>query len=180
MNMQEGRPIELGNKLIMVNWQQCPFYSDIDLDCIQIIISSVQLSHSVMSNSLWPHGLQHARFPCPSPTPRAYSNSCPSHLWCHPIISSSVFPFSSCLQSFPALESFLTGWLLTSDGQSFGASDSASVLPMNIQDLFLLEWTGWASSLTPQFKRVISLALSCLYSPILTSIHVYWETHGFD
>ena len=106
MNMQEGRPIELGNKLIMVNWQQCPFYSDIDLDCIQIIISSVQLSHSVMSNSLWPHGLQHARFPCPSPTPRAYSNSFPSHPWCHPTISSSVVPFSSYLQSFPASGSF--------------------------------------------------------------------------
>ena len=103
----------------------------------------VQLSHSVVSNSLWPHGLQHARLPCPSPTPRAYSNSCPSSQWCHPTISSSVVPFSSCLQSFPASGSFQTSHFFPSGGWRIGVSASASVLPMNIQDWFLLGWTGW-------------------------------------
>ena len=91
-------------------------------------------SHSVMSNSLGPHGLEHARLPCPSSTPRACSNSCPLSRWCHPTISSSAVPFSSCLQSFPASGSFLMSWLFESGGQSIGAS--ASVLPMNIQDSF--------------------------------------------
>ena len=91
-------------------------------------------SHSVMSNSLGPHGLEHARLPCPSSTPRACSNSCPLSRWCHPTISSSAVPFSSCLQSFPASGSFLMSWLFESGGQSIGAS--ASVLPMNIQDWF--------------------------------------------
>ena len=99
--------------------------------------SSVQFSHSVMSNSLRPHGLQHARFPCPSPTPGACSNSCPLSQWCHPTISSSVAPFSSCLQSFPASGSFLMSQLFVSGGQSTEVSASASVLPMNIQDDFL-------------------------------------------
>jgi len=98
----------------------------------------VQLSCSVVSNSLCPHGLQHARPPCPSPTPRAYSNSCPSSWWCHPIISSSVILFSSCLQSFPASGSFPMSQFFTSSGQSIGVSASASVLPVNIQDCFLL------------------------------------------
>ena len=93
---------------------------------------SVQFSCSVMSDSLQPHGLQHARPPCPSPTPRVYSNSCPLSWWCHPTISSSVIPFSSCLQSFPALGSFQMSQLLASGGQSIGASASASVLPKNI------------------------------------------------
>ena len=96
--------------------------------------SSVQFSHSVMSNSLWPHGLQHARPPCPSPTPGVYPNSGPLSQWCHPTISSSVFPFSSCLQSFPASGSFLMSQFFTSGGQSIGASASTSVLPMDIQD----------------------------------------------
>ena len=104
--------------------------------------SSVQFSHSVLSDSLWPHGLQHARLPCPSTTPGAYSNSCPSSRWCHPIISSSVVPFSSCLQSFPASGSFPMSWLFTSDGQRIGGSVSESILPMNIKDWFPLGWTG--------------------------------------
>ena len=91
---------------------------------------SVQFSHSVASDSLWPHGLQH-RLPCPSPTPRACSNSCPSSQWCHPTISSSVVPFSSCLQSFPASGSFLRSQFFASGGQNIRASASASVLPMN-------------------------------------------------
>ena len=105
--------------------------------------SSVQFSCSVVSCSLRPHGLQHARPPCPSPTPGACSNSCPLSRWCHPTISSSVVPFSSCLQSFPASGFFPMGQFFTSGGQSIGISASASVLPMNIQDWFLLGWTGW-------------------------------------
>ena len=95
--------------------------------------SSVHFSYSVMSNSLWPHGLQHARLPCPSLTPEACSNSSPSSQWCHPTISSSVFPFSSHLQSFPASGSFPMNRFFTSGGPSIGVSSSASVLPMNIQ-----------------------------------------------
>ena len=106
-----------------------------------VLLSSLQFSHSVKSNSLWPHGLQHTRLLCPSPTPRAYSNSCPLSRWCHPTISSSVIPFSSCLQSFPASGSFLVSQLFASIGQSIGASASASVLPMNIQDWFPLRLT---------------------------------------
>ena len=98
-----------------------------------------------MSDSLWSHGLQHSRLPCPSPTPGAYSNACPLSWWCHPTISSSVVPFSSCFQSFPASESFQTTPFFTSDGQSIGASASASVLPMIIQDWFPLGLTGWIS-----------------------------------
>ena len=119
-------------------------------------ISSVQFSHSVMSDSLWPHGLQHARLPCPSPTPRACSNSCPSSQWCHPIISSSVIPFSSCLQSFPASGSFPVSQFFASDSQSLGASASASVLPMNIQDWFPLWLTGLISLQSKGLSRVFS------------------------
>ena len=96
-----------------------------------------------MSDCLWPHGLQHARFPCPSPSPRAYSNSCPSSQWCHPTISSSVIPFSSCLQSFSASGSFPMNQFFPSGCQSIGVSASTSVLPMNIQDWFPLGLTGW-------------------------------------
>ena len=106
---------------------------------------SVQFSRSVMSDSLWPHKLQHARPPCPSPTPRVYPNSCPLSRWCNPTISSSVFPFSSWSQSFPASGSFQMSQLFTSGGQRIGVSASASVLPMNIQDWFPLGWTGWIS-----------------------------------
>ena len=104
--------------------------------------SSVQFSHSVMSNSLWPHGLQYSRPPCPSPTPRVYSNSCPLCQWCNPAISSSIVPFSSHLQSFPSSGSFQMSQFFTSVGQSIGVSASTSILPMNIQDWFPLRWTG--------------------------------------
>ena len=107
--------------------------------------SPVQFSCSVVSDSLRPHGLQHTRVPCLSPTPRAYSNSCPLSQWCHPTISSSVIPFSSHLQPFPASGSFPMSQLFTSGGQSIGVLPSASILPMNIQDWFPLEWTGWIS-----------------------------------
>ena len=100
-----------------------------------VVFSSVQFSHSVVSDSLQPHGLQHARLHCPSPTPGAYSNSSPSSRWCHPTSSSSFIPFSSCFQSFPTSGSFLMSQFFASGGQSIGVSASASVLPMNIQDL---------------------------------------------
>ena len=111
---------------------------------LSVQFSSVQFSRSVVSNSLWPHGLQHARPPCPSPTPRVYSSSCPLNWWCHPTISSSVIPFS-CLQSFPASGSFSVSQFFTSGTQSTGVSASTSVLPMNIQGWFPLRWTGWIS-----------------------------------
>ena len=114
---------------------------------------SIQFNLSVMSDSLQPHGLQHARPPCPSPTPGACSNSCPSSQWCHPTILSSVIPVSSCLQSFPASGSFLMSQLFTSGSQSIGASASASVLPMNIQDWFPLGWTGWISLLSKGLSK---------------------------
>ena len=114
-----------------------------------------QFSHSVMSNFLWPHGLQHARPPCPSLTPGVYSNSCPLHWWCHPTIS-SVVPFSSHLQSFPASESFRRSQVFTSGGQSIGVSASSSILPTNIQDWFPLGWTGWISLQPKGLSRVFS------------------------
>ena len=119
-------------------------------------ISSVQFSHSVVSDSLWSHALQHARFPCPSPTPGAYSNSCPLCWWCHTTISSSEVPFFSHLQSFPASRSFPMSQFYASDGQSIGVSASASVLPMNIQDWLPLEWTGWISLQSKGLWRVFS------------------------
>ena len=119
-------------------------------------ISSIQFSPSVVSYSLWPHELQHARPPCPSPTPGVYLNSCPLSRWCHPIISSSVFPFSSCLQSLPASGSFQMSQLFTSGGQSIRVSASASVLPMNTQDWSPLGWTGWISLQSKGPSRVFS------------------------
>ena len=117
---------------------------------------SVQFSDSVVSNSLWPHGMQHAGLPCPSPTPRACSNSCPSSRWCHPTISSSVAVFSFCLQSFSASASFPMSCLFTLGGQSIGVSSSVSVLPKNIQDWFPLGWTGWISLQSKGPSRVFS------------------------
>ena len=143
-----------------------------------------------MSDSLPPHGLQHTRPPCPSPTPRACSNSCPSSWWCHPAISSSVVPFSSCPQPLPASQSFPMSQLFTWGGQSIGVSASASLLPMNTQDWSPLGWTGWISLqseglsgvflLQHQFKSINSSALSLLYGSSLTSIHDYWKNHSFD
>ena len=107
--------------------------------------SSVQFSRPVMSDSLRSHELQHARPPCPSPTPLVHSNSCPLSQWFHPAISSSVVPFSSCLQSFPESGSFPMSQLFASSGQSIGVSSSTAVLPVNIQDWFPLGWAGWIS-----------------------------------
>ena len=111
---------------------------------------------SVMSDSLQPHGLQHARLPCPSSSPGACSNSCPLSQWCHPTISSSVIPFASCLQSFPASGSFPMSWLFALGGQSIGASASASVLPMSIQGWFPLGLTGLISLLSKGLSWVFS------------------------
>ena len=148
-----------------------------------------QFSHSVVSDSLWPRESQHARPPCPSPTPRVHSNSHPLSQWCHPTISCSVVPFSSCPQSFPASESFPMSQLSASDGQSVGVSASISVLPMNTQDWSPLGWVGWIScsprysqesSPTPHFKSINSSALSLLYSPTVTSTRDYWKNHSLD
>ena len=118
--------------------------------------NSVQFSLSVVSDSLRPHESQHARPPCPSPTPGVYSNSCPSSRWCHPTISSSVVPFSSCPQSLPASESFPMTQLFTWGGQSIGVSALASVLSMNTQDWSPSEWTGWISLQSKRLSRVFS------------------------
>ena len=150
---------------------------------------SVQFSRSVVSDSLQPHVPQHTRPPCPSPTPRVYPNPCALSQWCHPTISSSVVPFSSCLQSFPASGSFPMSQFFTSSGQSIGVSASTSVLPMNTQDWFPLGWTGGypcsprdsqESSSTPQFNNINSPKLSFLYSPTFTSIHDHWKNHSLD
>ena len=120
-----------------------------------------------MSDSSQPHGLQHTRLPCPSPAPRAYSNSCPLSQWCHPIMSSSVVPFSSCLQSFPAPGSFPMSQFFTSSGQSIAALASASVLPMNIQGWFSLGWTGLIS--------LPSKGLPKVFSNTTIQKHQFWE-----
>ena len=147
---------------------------------------SVQFSHSVVSDSLWPCGLQHARLLCPSPTPRVYPNSCPLSRWCHPTISSSVVPFS-CPQSFPALGSFPMSQLFASGGQSIGVSASTSVLPMNTQNWSPLGWTGGISlqskglsrvfpNITVQKHQFFFLVLSFLYTATHTSIHDFRKT----
>ena len=153
---------------------------------LDLHFSSVQsFSHAWLLVTQW---LQHARLPCPSSTPRVYSSSCPLSQWCHPKISSSVVPFSSHLQSFPASGSFQMSQFFVSGGQSIGVSASTSVLPMNIQDWFPLGMLGspccprdfQESSPTPQFKSINSSALSFLYSPTLTSTYDYWKNHSFD
>ena len=153
----------------------------------KLMFSSV--SDSVASDSLWPHGLQQARPPCPSPTTGVYSNSCPLSQWRHPTSSSSVIPFASCPQSFPASGSFPMSQFFISGGQNIGVSASTLVLPMNIQNWFPLGWTGWISLQpkelsrvfsTPQFKSINSSVLSFLYGPTLTSIYDYWKNHSFD
>ena len=152
-------------------------------------VSSVQISHSVVSDSFRPHESQYTRPPCPSLTPGVYPNSCPSSQWCHPDISSSVIPFSSCPQSLPSSESFPMSQLFAWGGQSIGVSVSASVLPMNTQDWSPLGWTGWSpcsprdsqeTSPTPQFKSINSLVFSFLHSPTLISIYDHWKNHSLD
>ena len=148
-------------------------------------LSSVQFSHSVVYNSLWPHEPQHARPPCPSPTPRVHPNPCPLSRWCHPIISSSVIPYSSCPQSFPASGSFQMSQLFASGGQSIGVSTATSVLAMNTQDWSPLGRTGWISLQSKGLSRVFSnttvqkhqFFCTQLYSPTLTSIYDHCIYH---
>ena len=146
-------------------------------------------SHSFMSDSLQPHGLQHTRLPCHSPSPGVSPNSSPLSWWCQSIISSSVVPFSACLQSFPSLGSFPMSWLFESDGQNIGASASATVLPMNIQGWFPLGLTGLVSLLSKGLSKVFSnttvrrhkfFGTQSSYGPPLTFIHNYWKNHSFD
>ena len=129
LSFHTGHLIITSNFFPVCGWFPGPLFS--------CFCHSVQFSSPAMSNSLRPHRLQHARPPCPSPTPRVYSNSCPLSWWCHPTISSSVIPFSSCFQSFPTSGSFLVSQFFSLGGQSIGISASASVLPMNIQNWFL-------------------------------------------
>ena len=159
------------------------------MDIASVQFSSVQFSHWVMSDSLRPRESQHVRPPCPSPNPGVHSDSCPSSQWCHPAISSSVIPFSSCPQSLPASESFPMSQLFTSGGQSTGVSALASFLPKNTQGWSPLEWTVWISLQSKGLSRVFSnttvqkhqfFALSFLHSPTFTSIHDYWKNHSLD
>ena len=146
------------------------------------MIQFSQFSCSVMSDSLRPYELQHIRPPCPSPTPGVHPDSCTSSPWCHPAISSSISPFSSCLQSFPASWSSQMSQFFTSGGYSIGVSASASVLPKNIQDWFPLGWTGFLAvqgtlkSLLQQHSSEASI-LQCL---ALISIPNYWKNHSLD
>ena len=151
-----GRQVKIKSQLCLITFGNPKF--------------SVQFSPSVMSDSLQLHGLQPARLPCPSPTPRASSDSCPLSRWCHPTSPSSVVPFSSRLQSLPASWSFLMSQFFTSGGQSIGASASASVLPMNIQDWFPLGWTGWIS--------LQSEGLSRVFSNTIVQKHQFWDFPG--
>ena len=150
------------------------------------LFSFVQLLTRVY---LRPHRLQHAKLPCPSLSPRACSNSCPSNWWCHPTILSSVIPFSSHLQSFPASGSFQMSQIFLSGDQNIGVSASASVFLMIFRTDFLENWLVWSPcspkdsqeySPTPQIKSIHSLALSFLYSPTLTSIHDHWKNRNCD
>ena len=138
-------------------WEACaPQLESIPCSAKKIQHRSDQISRSVVSDSLWPHESQHTRPPCASPTSGVYSNSCPSSQWCHPAISSSVVPFSSCPQSLPASGSFPMSQLFTWGGQSIGVSALASVLPMNTQDWSPLGWTGWISLQSKGLSRVFS------------------------
>ena len=150
--------------------------------------SSVQFSHSVVSNSLRPHESQHARPPCPSPTPGVYSNSCPSSRWCHPAISSSVIPFSSCLQSLPASGSFWVNsshevakvWEFQLQHQSFQETPRTDLLQDGLVGSPCSPRDSQVSSPTPQSKNINSSVLSFLHSPTLTSIHDHWKNHSLD
>ena len=165
------------------------FIGRTDAEAEALILWPVQFSHSVVSNSLWPHGLQHARPPCPSPTPRVHPNSCPLSRRCPPAISFSIVPFSSCPQSLPASGSFPMSQLFAWGGQSIEVSALASFLLKNTQDWSPLDRLvgspcnprdSQESSPTPQFKSINSSVLSFLHSPTLTSIHDHWKNHSLD
>ena len=154
------------HKLFTIYFELSPEEDMVDQEVWSSRALGHQLSCSVVSDSLPPHESQHARPPCPSPTPGVYPNSCPSSRWCHPAISSSVFPFSSCLQSLPALGSFPVSQLYAWGGQSIGVSTSASILPMNTQDWSPLGWTGWISLQSKRFHLIFQMSL-LRYTPSL-------------
>ena len=177
------------NTYLPINMYICIYmYSMYTSKCRSCVFLLLLFSHWVVSNSLWPHGLQHARLPCPLPSSRACSNLCPLSWWCHPNISSFVIPFSSCLQSFLASGSFPMSWLFMSSGQSIEASASVSVFPMNIQGCFPLGLTGLISLQSKGLSRVFFNTTvwkhqffgdqSSLH-PVLTFIHDYWKNHSF-
>ena len=152
---------------------------------IKIIKKFSSVTQSCLT--LQPHELQHARLPCPSPTPAAYSNSCSWNRWCHPTISSSVIPFSSHLLSFPASGSFQMSQFFAAGSQNVEVSASASVLPVNIQDWYPLGWTGWISLQFKELSRVFSNTtvrkhqfFSLFYGWTFTSVYDYWKNHSFD
>ena len=178
-------PQELGKNLILGNGGGTVMNTEHVKVTLKLGDAFFVVVQSVMPNFLQAHGLKHARLPCLSPSPRTCWNSCPLSQWCHPTISSSVIPVSSCLQSFPASRSFLINQLLTSGGQSIGASPSESVLPMNIQDWFTLGWlvgssysprNSQESSPTPQFKSISPSVLSLLYCLTLISVTTTGKT----
>ena len=142
---EPGRLQSIPSQRVGHAWTQCKYQDYV-----------LQFTCWVMSDSLWPRGLQHTRPPCPSPTPRVYSNSCPLSQWCHPTISFSVIPFSSCLESFSASGFFQMSQFFASGGQSIGVSASVSILPMNIWDWFPLGWTIWISLPSKRLSRVFS------------------------
>ena len=163
------RPKKRENSTFSRSWISLYAHSD--------SFSSAQCNRSVMSDSLWPHELQQARPPCPSPTPGVYPNSCPMSQWCHPTISSSVFPFSSCPLSFPASQSFQISQLFTSGGQSIGVSASASVLPVNNQDWYPLGWTDWISFLSKGLSRVFSNTTVQKHQFFSAQLSLYSNSH---
>ena len=177
---EPGGGLSMGSHRVGHDWS--------DLAAAASVSSVVQSGPAQSCLTLKPHGLQHARPPCLSPTPRACSNSCPSSWWCYPTISSSVVPWSSCPQSFPASGSFQRSQFFASDGQSIGASALASFQRTPRTDLLYnglvgspcSPWDSQESSSTPQFKSINSLVLSFLHSPTLTSIHYSWRNHSLD
>ena len=153
-NHQNAFKDRTNGRKVMANLDSILKSRDITLPTKVHLVSWVQFCCSVVSYSFWSHELQHARLPWTSPTPRVYPNSCPLSQWCHPIISSSVIPFSSCLHSFPASRSFQMSQFFASGGQNIGVSASTSVLPMKTQDWFPLGWTGWISVQSKGLSRV--------------------------
>ena len=154
---------------------QSPYSLHLSQGSVQF--SSVQFSHSVMSNSLRPHESQHARLPCPSPMPGAYSNSCPLSWWCHPTISFSVMPLSSYIQSFPASGSFQMSQFFALGGQTIGVSASASVFPMNIQGWYPLGWTGWICLWSKGLSRVFSNTTVQKYQFFSAQLSLWSNSH---
>ena len=168
--MNPSRIFKKGILLSLKSKSVCPMHRE---------TSSVQFSRSVVANSLWNHGLQHTRLPCPSPIPRVCSNSCPSSRWCHPTILSFVIPFS-CLQSFTASGSFQMTQFFTPGGQSIGASASASVIPMHIQDWFPLGLTGLISLQSKELSRVFPNTTVQKHQFFSTQLSLYSNSHIRD